>query len=169
MISDTLRKRLGPGIENLKTITPKAESILQQFLDRLSGIERLLLSRRKRRALDELEIVLEAFLRSAASRKSQYEIDALTELLRVLKQPITGIQPDWEEAAARWLDLIRPIWYQKLQDKSRYKPLLLKHIRNDLIAAEKDLLPKLLREFTKEFPAQRSPDERIVACIIGVA
>ena len=73
------------------------------------------------------------------------------------------------ELAARWLDLIRPVWYEKLQDRKRRKPLLLKDIRKDLIAAEQSLLPRVISEFSKAFPAQRPADERIVACVIGIA
>jgi len=142
--------------------------VLGDYLDRLALVERRLLSRRKRRALDEMELILDAYLSSAAERTNQGEIDTISALLNVLRGPGASIQPDWEELAARWLDLIRPVWYEKLQDTRRRKPLLLKDIRKDLIAAEPVLLPKLLSEFTKTFPAQRPADERIVTCIIGV-
>ena len=116
-----------------------------------------------------MEIVIEAFQQSAISRENQYEVDTLSKLLQVLKEPGAGIQPDWEELAARWLDLIRPVWYEKLQTGRRTRPLLLKDIRKDLIGAEASLLPKTISEFTKSLPAQRPADERIVACIIGIA
>ena len=167
-ISNHLRERLGPDVEDVQGITPEAEIILTKFLNRLSKVERLLLSRRKRRALDEMEIVLHAYSKSAASRQNQSEIDTLSALLQVLEEPGPGVQPDWEALAARWLDLIRPIWYGKLQESKRRKPLLLKDIQGDLIAAEATLLPKVISEFTKTFPAQRPVDERIVACIIGI-
>jgi len=128
-----------------------------------------LLSRRKRRALDEMERVIEAFQQSAALRETQNEVDTLSALLQVLTDPGAGIQPDWEELAARWLDLIRPVWYEKLQAGRRTRPLLLKDIRKDLIGAEATLLPKAISEFTKALPAQPPADERIVACIIGIA
>jgi len=168
-ISELLRKRLGPDVEDLHEISPGAERVLSDYLDRLAMVERRLLSRRKRRALDEMEFVLEAYVGSAATRKEQEKIDVLSALLSLLREPRAGIQPDWEELAARWLDLIRPVWYEKLQDRTRRKPLLLKDIRKDLVAAEGRLLPKVISEFTKTFPAQRPADERIVACIIGVA
>lgn len=66
------------------------------------------------------------------------------------------------------MDLVRPVWYEKLQDGSRKKPLLLKDIRSAVVAQEQDLVPKILREFGREFPAQRPADERIVSCIVGV-
>ena len=168
-ISEHLRQRLGPDVEDLREISPSSERIMAEFLNRLSSAERRLLSRRKRRALDEMEKVIEAFQQSAILRENQNEVDTLSALLQVLKDPGAGIQPDWEELAARWLDLIRPVWYEKLQAGGRTRPLLLKDIRKDLIGAEASLLPKTISEFTKALPAQRPTDERIVACIIGIA
>lgn len=169
MISELLRERLGRSVVDLHEISPGAERILAEFLDHLVIAERRLLSRRKRRALDEMELVLESYLQAASARKNQIETDTLAALMQVLREPSAGLQPDWEELAARWLDLIRPVWYEKLQDSKRRKPLLLKDIRKDVIAAEELLLPKIISEFTKTFPAQRPADERIVACIIGVS
>jgi len=163
-----LRKRLGPDVEDIREITPQTETILNQFFDRLASAERQLLSRRKQRALEEMEKVLEKFVESAAKRQDQQAVDMIKGVLDLLQKPSSGVQPDWEEVAARWLDLIRPVWYEKLQE-SRRKPLLLKDIRRDLIAAEESLLPKFLGEFAKSFPAQRPLDERVVACIVGVA
>lgn len=168
-IVNLLRERLGPETKDLQDISPAAERVLGEFLDRLSMVERKLLSRRKRRALDEMDRVMAAYLVAAGERNDQGDIDTLSALLRVLREPISGLQPDWEELAARWLDLIRPVWYEKLQDRRRRKPLLLKDIRKDLIAAEPSLLPKVISEFTKALPAQRPADERIVACIVGIA
>jgi len=168
-ISELLRERLGPGVEDLYEVSPTAERVLRDYLHRLAMVERRLLSRRKRRALGEMEIVLEAYVASASDRHDQKVVDTLTTLIQVLRSPPEGVQPDWEELAARWLDLIRPVWYEKLQESKRRKPLLLKDIRKDVVAAEKTLLPKVISEFTKTFPAQQPADERIVACIIGVA
>ena len=168
-ISEVLRNRLGPDVVNLQSISPRAEGVLTDFLDRLAVVERRLLSRRKRRALDEMELVLKSFMESASSRKNQDELDVLSALVAVLSNPGAEVQPDWEELAARWLDLIRPVWYEKLQETKRRKPLLLKDIRKDLIASEKNLVPRVITEFTKAFPAQRPADERIVSCIVGIA
>ena len=169
IISEHVRQRLGPDVEGLREMSPSSGRVMAACLNRLSLAERRLLSRRKRRALDEMEKVVGAFLQSAVSRENQNEVDTLAALLKVLTDPGAGIQPDWEELAARWLDLIRPVWYEKLQAGRRTRPLLLKDIRNDLIGAEATLLPKTISEFTKALPSQRPTDERIVACIIGIA
>lgn len=166
-ICEGLRVRLGDDVEDLGEISERSEQVLQHFLIRLSAMERKLLSRRKARALDEMSIVLKVYLQSASERERQDEVDLLSNLVNLIEGPGGHIQPDWEELAARWLDVIRPVWYTKLQNK-RYKPLLLRDIRKDLIATEDEVMPAVMREFSKEFPAQRSVDERIVACIVGV-
>jgi hypothetical protein len=68
--------------------------------------------------------------------------------------------------AGRWLDLIRPVWYERLR-QPRNKPLLLKDIRRDLIAREDSLGPQIIQKF-RAFPVLEAPDERITACILGV-
>lgn len=75
--------------------------------------------------------------------------------------------PDWDEVAARWLDIIRPIWYEELT-QPRSKPLLLKDIRKKLILAKDSLQPEIIEHF-KSFPVQKQTDKRILACIIGVS
>jgi len=69
--------------------------------------------------------------------------------------------------APRWLDLIRPVWYEKLQ-QPRYKPLLLKDIRKELISKGIDFGDQVIQEF-RSFPVLPSAEERVSACIIGVA
>jgi len=63
---------------------------------------------------------------------------------------------------------IRPVWYERLRAGGRNKPLLLKDIRAAVVAAEAEMLPRILEAFACDFPAQRPADERIVACIVGV-
>ena len=167
-ICKILRRYLGPEVKNLNAFSPATERILDMFIEKLMFAERQLLSQRKQRALEEMEKVLDKFIHSAGARKDQRVVTVLGGLLGLLRDPDPNHQPNWEEVAARWLDLIRPIWYERLQDKGRKKPLLLKDIRRTLVAAEESLVPKIIAEFTKTFPLQKRPDERIVACIIGV-
>jgi hypothetical protein len=69
-----------------------------------------------------------------------------------------------DEIAARWLDLIRPIWYERLK---RPRPLLLKDIRRDVLNAGESFRAQVLQAF-ESIPILQTPDERIAACIIGV-
>lgn len=167
-ISRTLRRYLGPEVKDLNSISSRADQILDQFIKKLMDAERQLLSRRKQRALEEMEQVIEKYRASASARKDQQTLMVLDDLLLLLQQPDPNYQPDWDEVASRWLDLIRPVWYERLQDSSRRKPLLLKDIRAAVIAAEESLLPNLINAFTRSFPAQKKPDDRIIACIVGV-
>jgi len=167
-VAALLRRRLGPGRQDLETMTPAAERHLAGFLDRLAAGERALLSRRKRRALEEMRAVIGVWLKNAGARQDQSAVDILHALVSMLDQPRASHQPDWEEVAARWLDLVRPVWYEKLTEGGRNKPLLLRDIRREVIDAEARLLPHMLEEFSREFPAQRPVDERIIAGIVGV-
>ena len=145
----------------------RASIILEQFIKRLGNAERILLPRRKQRALEEMEHVLKRYVElavDAGERKRAAEYDALQ---KVLATPNPERQPDWDEVAARWLDLIRPIWYERLKSK-RTKPLLLKDIRRELISREASLGPRCIERF-RSFPVVPSPDERIRVCIVGVA
>ena len=80
-----------------------------------------------------------------------------------------GKTPDWEEIAGRWLDLIRPLWYEQLGTRKRRRPLLLRDIRREVIAHEETLGPRLIESFTSNpVHARPSPDERIIAAIVGI-
>ncbi|MEX0914429.1 MAG: helicase, partial [Wenzhouxiangellaceae bacterium] len=162
-----LRRRLA-DTGDCQGITRGGEKALRRAIDRLSAAERKLVSRRKRRALEEMEIVLQRYLQSASDRGDQAQVDGLWQLLEMLDADARDLQPDWDEIASRWLDLIRPVWYERLRAGGRNKPLLLKDIRAAVIANEADLLPKILDAFASDFPAQRPANERIVACIVGV-
>ena len=96
-ICEELRLRLGPDVSDLCEISASAERTLSAFVSRLSRVERHLLSRRKRRALDEMVMVLDVYLQSASERQNQTDIDTLAALIRVLNEPGADLQPDWEE------------------------------------------------------------------------
>jgi len=164
-VCESLRQRLSPDVEDLPMDAEAAEQ-LAGFIGRLSDAERVLLPRKKQRALEEMEKVLDRYLKNAAERQDQEALDHYQAILDMLRKPSPEHQPDWDEVAAHWLDLIRPVWYERLK-LPRNKPLLLKDIRRDLIAGEAALGPKIIKKF-RAFPVLPPPDERISACIIGV-
>jgi len=166
-VCDALRQRLGDGITDLP-MNDQADRLLNIFLDRLSSAERSLLSQKKQRALDEMETVIGKYLKSAGKETDQARVDHFHAILEMLRRPPVASQPDWDEVAIRWLDVIRPVWYERLKDRKRKRPLLLKDIRNDLIKNERQVGDRIIREF-HSFPVLPPPDERIMACIIGVA
>jgi superfamily II DNA or RNA helicase len=161
-----LRARLSAETDNLP-MDPRGEQLLQKFLGRLSLCERSLLSRKKQRALEEMELVLAGYVEIAQKRGRVVDAEHYATIHNMLVHIEPERQPDWDEVAARWLDLIRPVWYERLAQK-RKRPLLLKDIRKDLLAREGDLGPGVVAAFGS-FPLLPPPDKRIVACIIGVA
>jgi len=165
-ICDRLRERLNHAAVDLP-MDQRAADVLAGFIDQLGRAERALLPRKKQRALDEMELVLRHYIDKAAARQDQSAVDHYDALLRCLTSADPERQPAWDQVAARWLDLIRPVWYERLKQR-RNRPLLLKDIRRDLIAGESTLGPHIIAEF-QEFPMLPAPDERITACILGVS
>jgi hypothetical protein len=163
-VCDQLRDRLIEGVENLP-LDERVAQQLDEFVRKLSGTERALLPRRQQRALDEMEAVLGRFIQEAARKRDQDTVDHYHAILNMLRGTDQEHQPNWDEVASRWLDLIRPTWYEKLKTP-RKRPLQLKDIRQDLIGKEEALRPMVLAQF-RSFPVMSSPDERISACIIG--
>ena len=161
-ISSSLRERLTPSTEN-RALDRKSSQILQSFLDLLNDNEKNLLAQKKRRALEELRTVIQKLLGMTTQQKN---IDHLLLLQQHLESPRKDYQPDWDEVASRWLDMIRPVWFERLTGK-RNKPLLLKDIRKDLLARHEWLIQSLEDNF-RVFPLLPNVEERIKACIIGV-
>ena len=158
-----LRERLSAGVEDMK-LDERTAKILNHFLSKLSLCERKLLAKKKQRALDELETILIKLMRITKNEKT---IEHLIHLEKMLKNPLPHYQPDWDTVASKWLDVIRPVWFERLSSK-RSKPLLLADIRKDLLDRP-DWLIKQIEKHFKEFPLLQKPDERIKACIIGVS
>jgi superfamily II DNA or RNA helicase len=165
-VTTALRARLDDDVEDLE-LTQKSGITLDRFLARLSSVERHLLSQKKQRALDEATFISEKLITHYSAEQRQREVEHLGALIKMLKNPPPDKQPDWDEVASRWLDLIRPVWFEKLSGK-RKKPLLLKDIRNDLLS-QPDWLMEQLETHFREFPMLPKPEERVRACIIGVS
>lgn len=165
-VCEQLRQRLDGNTHSL-AMDERVAQHLDTFAKRLSDAERGLLPRRKQRALEEMKIVLERFAKDASARHDQESLDQYNAVLSMLDGKDASRQPDWDEVASRWLDLIRPTWYERLK-QPRHKPLLLKDIRKDLLTREEALRSAIFSQF-RSFPLMLSPDERISACIIGVA
>ena len=160
-----LRERLTDGIVDLDMNVNAAET-LNTFLRHLSSAEQSLLPKKKQRALEEMKIIIKHALKKAIENLNQEDVDHLHAIYEMLTKPNPYRQPDWDEVAAKWLDLIRPVWFERLKE-TRSRPLLLKDIRRDLLNQLEYIIERVLQEF-RNFPVLPSPDERISACIIGV-
>jgi superfamily II DNA or RNA helicase len=161
-----LRDRLEKDVDDLP-MDDHAAGYLNQFLGRISDVEQILLPRKKQRALEEMRIVMDKLLKETARKQDEERFGHYEAIIDMLQKTNPEYQPDWDEVAARWLDLIRPVWYEKLQ-QPRNKPLLLKDIRKELINKGFDFGDQVVQEF-KSFPVLPSADERVSACIVGVA
>lgn len=114
-----------------------------------------------------MEIIIEHYRGIASKREDKMMYEHYEALLKMLRHPNIERQPAWNEVAARWLDIIRKVWYERLKQPKRKKPLLLKDIRKDLKNREADLSADIYKYF-QHFPYLKSPDKRIISCIIGV-
>lgn len=161
-IAASLRGRLTDGTQDL-ALDEHAASCLAAFLNKLNRTDKKLLARKKQKALKELEIILVELIKKPRTEQEQ---DLFSRLLRMVQAPPEGQQPNWDEVASRWLDVIRPVWYERLKS-SRRELLLLRDIRSDLLAKPDWLAEQLLKHF-REFPLLASQEQRIRACIVGV-
>jgi hypothetical protein len=166
-VCGALRERLTDEADNLP-FDERSASVLTEFINRLDEAERSLLPRRKQRALEEMRIVVEKLAEAAGATSKQQDVDHLVNIMEMLDRNLPSYQPDWDEVAGRWLDVIRPVWFEMLTQRKRARPLLLKDIRNELLARGPWLTDQILHRF-REFPVLPGPEERVKACIVGVS
>jgi hypothetical protein len=162
-----LRARLGPDMKNLE---PSDAAI--QWLEAAVGVvhrgERSLLPRRKQRALQEMEIVLGKYRGQCEVRGDHEDADRLRTILAAMEGGDPEVWINWDLLAERWLDLIRPVWYEGLTGRRKQsRPLLLKDVRNDLIGPKPLPLVAVFQAFLP-LPMLQPLDQRLAACILGV-
>ena len=167
LVCKALRERLTPDTRDL-LFDENGAGLLNRFLERLDAAERSLLPRRKQRALEEMRIIVGKLAEYARDECQQTEVDHLKNIMDMLDRARPDYQPDWDEVAGRWLDVIRPVWFEMLTQRKRSRPLLLKDIRNELLVRKAWLMTEVLDKF-REFPVLAGPEERVKACIIGLA
>lgn len=166
-IAEALRTRLGPRVQSAE-FNERAGRELDRMLDRLAQSERLLLPRRKRRALEEMEQVLAAYVKDARHALPDAQRLKLNHILSVFGREYRDKSVGWNGMAESWLELVRPIWYEGLLRRKRLRPLTLKDIRADLLGTRRLDVATILREF-ETVEALAPIDERVVSCILGVA
>ena len=162
-----LRGRLGPAASNLPP-SDAAIHWLDAAVGRVHRGERDLLPRRKQRALQEMEIVLGRYRVQCEVRGAHEEADRLRTILSSMANEDPALWINWDLMAERWLDLIRPVWYEGLTGRRKQsRPLLLKDVRADLIGPKPLALSEVFRAFLP-LPTLQPLDERLAACILGV-
>lgn len=164
-ICAALRRLLGDDPAS-RTQDAATETLQHAFFTRLPALEQTLLPRRKLRALEELGAVLDAQLRAASLGHWRPTHDRLQRLRSLLDGRASGEAPDWDEIATRWLDLVRPTWFELLARPRRRKPLVLRDIREALIE-QGETLEEQIAEVFDEIPWLAPIEERVSACILG--
>ena len=164
-ITKLLRERLGPHTADLP-LSEGAMGWLEAVLRIIKQNELELLPRRKVRAIAEMRIVLRSYATPEHCTPDQEA--RLAGLLEVLDRHREADHwYDWDAVAEAWLDLVRPVWYERLATRKRTRPLLLKDIRRDLLGPRRMPLSVLLDPFER-MPTLRPIDERVAACILGI-
>lgn len=163
-IAPEIRMRLGPDSADLP-LSDDAMRWLERVLTIVQQQEISLLPRRKQLALREMKIVLREYAKGPfPSEDSRKTLDVL---LTVLDRENDDEWYDWDAIAETWLDIIRPVWYERLSKRKRFGLLLLKNIRKDLLGESRIPLEKIVEHF-RVLPTLPPLDVRVAACILGV-
>jgi hypothetical protein len=164
-ISQRLQQQL--SVAEQREYDTTATAWQTRFLDRLRATEVLLLPRKKQRVLEEMERVLKHYRTETLRTRDHTRQAVIDDLMALLARPADEWAVDLSTLAECWLDLIRPLWYDRLKQPRRgFRPLLLKQIRKDLYA--RPLETEALRAVLARDLWVRPLDERIIAAIIGV-
>jgi len=165
-VCQALRERLSGDIENLR-MDERAVVVLNEFLVALRDVERMLLPKRKQRAIEQMKDVLEGY-RRAAEKGADLKLAARWEAIRQACSTAGEVRADLDVVAEQWLEAIRPVWAAKLRDpRKRRRPLLLRDIKRDLL--KNPLSIDAVESRFREVPTVPPLDERIAACIIGLS
>lgn len=160
-----LRERLTDEVQDLKP-SHSAGRELERLLGRLSKMERLLLPRKKQRALEQMALVLPRWTKQPGWIQSSDQADQIKVLMDVLSPSGRSDCPDWGQLADAWLDLVRPAWSRYLDHGARKAAITrLRDIQKSLLA---DPVPaQLLLDRVSGIATRQTWEERIVACVLG--
>lgn len=167
-ISTFLEGRLtDPEVEDVKLDSASAKR-LERFVSRLVDAEKLLLPRRKRVALNQMMGVLSEFRKQAFASRDQELGERYQSITELLGARGSQWNLDWDAIATFWIDVVRPTWFKKLMEPRRRRPAKLQDLRKDLLAAEEELRPHLLK-FFDDPPSAPPLEERVSVCIVGLS
>lgn len=140
-----------------------AAEVLDRALAAARRHRRELLPIRKRRALEEMGAVLEAYRRRATDPD---RIRVIDDILR-LAESRADQEVDIERLASWWLQLVRPEWIDHLSRPRIRRPARMQHLRRRLKREEidTDRLRTYRDVLLRELPLER----RVVAAIVGLA
>lgn len=164
-VVSALRLRLPIEVEDLPP-SYSAGRELDRLLVRLTQMERLLLPRKKQRALEQMTSVLPQWAKQAGWIRSPAQADQIQMLVEVLKVSGKSECPDWGQLAEAWLDLVRPTWSRFLERRARKAAITrLRDIQRDLLA--EPIPAQRVIERISGIAMRQTWEERIVACVLG--
>lgn len=160
-----LRLRLPDEVEDLPP-SHSAGCELTRMLVRLTQMERLLLPRKKQRALEQMATVLPRWAKQPGWARSSAQADEINTLLEVLESSGKGECPDWGQLADAWLDLVRPAWSRYLDNGGRKATITrLRDVQKELLA--EPIPAQRVIERISGIAMRQTWEERIVACVLG--
>jgi len=164
-VADEVRARLSEEPLDVE-FDEAAEAVLSSALQAAEERHRALLSRRKQRALEELEWTVEHYRREAEDSGDRERLEVCERLLELLTGSREGSSVDLGVVADWWLQTIRPEWYEHLATKGTRRPARIRHLRKKL-RSEPISTERLLT--IQDLEVRIEPlDRRVVAAIVGV-
>jgi hypothetical protein len=164
-IARQLRDRLPDEVQTLKP-TQAAMGELQKFLNCLCEMEKLLLPKRKQRALEQFHRAVKMWARDRNWITSTDQADQIKQLLELFEVVSGELTPDWEHLADLWLELMRPRSAEFLEKKGRRASMMrLRDLESGLKSNPIEI--EVLLKKLNGIGLRTRWEERIVACILG--
>jgi hypothetical protein len=160
-VTEALRDRLLPNAVELD-LDERAASQLSSALAAASGLQRRLLPRRKRRALEEMHEVIGRYLRDVGADEARHRV--LTRLDELAGDPAGDL--DLGRLADWWLGVMRPRWLHHLTRPNIRRPARLRDLRKQLQA--EPIATAELATIERVELDQAPLERRVVAAIVGV-
>jgi SNF2-related domain len=168
-IAAHLRRHLGPETQP-HDLDDAATALLDHFIDRVTRAERLLLPKKKQRALDQMSKVVQRYIKRAKDTGDLERIELCSSILHLVEAPASDRTVDYRVLADCWLTLITPLWTQRLREQRKRRPLRIKDLTTTLLKEGSEIGTIQLRATFGDAPLFVKPlDRRIVSAIVGVA
>lgn len=164
-IAQRLRERLGddpPGVALQDSL-----AVLDRVLEAAARAEHMLLPRRMQRALDQLARTARHYATAAQGRGEEAAASRWRKVGALADHAVADHRPDLYAVAERWLELVRPRLDAERARRRHRQFLLLRHIDQNLVNEPLDLAE--VEDGFGALAAMAPLDERVVACILGVA
>jgi hypothetical protein len=167
-ISKKIKENLGAEVNDFP-LGEEASWCLEDFLGKLMKAEKEMLPKKKQRALELMNKVLEEYKNKSVQDQDRDREKSVNDLLSLFNKvpsmrEVPSREVDLNLLAECWLDLIQPRWFERLQEP-RSEPLRLKDLYQNLI--EHPILTEKLKD-ALQVDTVKPLEERIVAAIIGL-